>query len=69
VVSDSTELNDAVEAAIAENPDIVTKVQGGKEAAAGPLIGAVMRATRGRADAAVVRKLILASIEKRKRSF
>ncbi|MFE3649663.1 hypothetical protein ACFXO2_17840, partial [Streptomyces sp. NPDC059152] len=35
------------------------KIRGGKVAAAGALVGAVMKATRGQADAARVRELIL----------
>jgi len=44
---------------IADNPDAAGKVRGGKVAAAGALVGAVMKATRGQADAARVRELIL----------
>ncbi|MGH3121401.1 MAG: hypothetical protein ACRDND_10320, partial [Streptosporangiaceae bacterium] len=35
------------------------KIRGGKVAAAGALVGAVMKATRGQADASRVRELIL----------
>jgi aspartyl-tRNA(Asn)/glutamyl-tRNA(Gln) amidotransferase subunit B len=59
VVSDEGALNEAVEAAIAANPDVVAKVREGKIAAVGPLMGAVMKATGGKADAARVRQLIL----------
>ena len=59
VVSDEGALNAAVEAAIAARPDVAAKVREGKVAAAGPLIGAVMTATRGQADPARVRQLIL----------
>ena len=59
VVSDEGALNQAVEAAIAANPDVVAKVREGKVAAVGPLVGAVMKATGGKADAARVRQLIL----------
>jgi len=45
--------------AIAAHPDVAAKVREGKVAAAGPLVGAVMRATGGQADAARVRQLIL----------
>jgi len=41
------------------NPDIVEKIKGGKVQAAGALVGAVMKATRGQADAARVRELIM----------
>ena len=59
VVSDTGALGAAVDQAIADNPDIAEKVRGGKVAAAGALVGAVMKATRGQADAAAVRELIL----------
>ncbi len=59
VVSDDSVLSSAVDAAIADNPDIAAKVRGGKVAAAGALVGAVMKATRGQADAGKVRELIL----------
>ena len=59
VVSDEGALAAAVEAAIAAHPDVAAKVRDGKVAAAGPLVGAVMKATGGKADAARVRQLIL----------
>jgi aspartyl-tRNA(Asn)/glutamyl-tRNA(Gln) amidotransferase subunit B len=59
VVSDDTALLAAVDAAIAANPDPAGKVRSGKTAAAGALVGAVMKATQGRADAARARELIL----------
>ena len=59
VVSDSGALGAAADDAIAANPDVAEKVRGGKVAAVGPLVGAVMKATRGQADAAAVRELLL----------
>jgi aspartyl-tRNA(Asn)/glutamyl-tRNA(Gln) amidotransferase subunit B len=59
VVTDTSVLAAAVDEAIAANPDIAAKVRDGKIAASDALVGAVMRATRGRADAASVRQLIL----------
>ena len=59
VVSDEGALTAAVDAAIAANPDVAAKVRAGKVAAAGPLVGAVMKATGGKADAARVGELIL----------
>jgi len=59
VVSDDGALSDAVDAAIAANPDVADKIRDGKVAAAGALIGEVMKAMRGQADAARVRELIL----------
>jgi aspartyl-tRNA(Asn)/glutamyl-tRNA(Gln) amidotransferase subunit B len=59
VVSDTAALSAAVDEAIAANPDIADKVRGGKVAAAGALVGAVMKSTRGQADAKTVRELVL----------
>jgi len=59
VVSDEGALTAAVDEAIAANPDVAAKIRDGKVAAAGVLVGAVMKATRGQADAARVRELIL----------
>ncbi|GAA1192421.1 Asp-tRNA(Asn)/Glu-tRNA(Gln) amidotransferase subunit GatB [Streptomyces hebeiensis] len=59
VVSDEGALGAAVDEAIASNAAIADKIRGGKVAAAGALVGAVMKATRGQADAARVRELIL----------
>ena len=59
VVSDESALTQAVDEAIAANPEVAAKVRDGKVAAAGVLLGAVMKATRSQADAARVRKLIL----------
>jgi aspartyl-tRNA(Asn)/glutamyl-tRNA(Gln) amidotransferase subunit B len=59
VVSDSEALTKAVDEAIAAHPDIAARVREGKVAAVGPLVGAVMRATGGQADAARVHELIL----------
>ena len=52
VMGESDELTAAVDAAIAGAPDVVAKVQGGKVQALGALVGAVMKTTRGKADAA-----------------
>jgi aspartyl-tRNA(Asn)/glutamyl-tRNA(Gln) amidotransferase subunit B len=59
VVSDDGALTEAVDAAIAANPDVAQKIRDGKLAAAGALVGEVMKATRGRADASRARELIL----------
>jgi len=58
VMGDSDELGAAVDAAIAGAPDVVEKVRGGKTAALGALVGAVMKETRGKADAATVRRML-----------
>jgi aspartyl-tRNA(Asn)/glutamyl-tRNA(Gln) amidotransferase subunit B len=59
VVSDDATLLAAIDAAIAAHQDVAAKIRNGKAAAAGALVGAVMKATRGQADAARVRELIL----------
>jgi len=59
VVSDDGALSAAVDNAIAANPDVADKIRDGKVAAAGALIGAVMKEMRGQADAGRVRELIL----------
>jgi aspartyl-tRNA(Asn)/glutamyl-tRNA(Gln) amidotransferase subunit B len=62
VVSDDAALTAAVDEAIAAQPDVAQKIRDGKVAAAGALVGAVMKATRGKADASRVRELILARL-------
>ena len=59
IVSDDGALSAAVDQAIAANPDVADKIRDGKVAAAGALIGAVMKEMRGQADAGRVRELIL----------
>ncbi len=59
VVSDEGALVTAVDAALAAQPDVAEKIRGGKVAAAGAIVGAVMKATRGQADAKRVRELVL----------
>ncbi|HEX5598328.1 MAG TPA: Asp-tRNA(Asn)/Glu-tRNA(Gln) amidotransferase subunit GatB [Micromonosporaceae bacterium] len=62
VVSDTGALTAAVDEAITANPGIAEKVRSGKLAAAGALVGAVMKSTRGQADAKTVRELILSRL-------
>ena len=59
VVSDETALLAAVDEALAAQPDVAEKIRGGKVKAAGAIVGAVMRATRGRADARRVREIVM----------
>ena len=59
VVSDDAALGTAVDDAIAANPDVAERIRGGKVQAAGALIGQVMKAMKGQADAKRVRELIL----------
>jgi aspartyl-tRNA(Asn)/glutamyl-tRNA(Gln) amidotransferase subunit B len=60
VVSDDAALTAAVEQALAAAPDVAEKIRGGKVAAAGAIVGAVMKATGGQANAQRVRELVLA---------
>jgi len=62
VVSDDAALGAAVDAAITANPAIAEKIRGGKVAAAGALVGAVMKQMRGQADAAKVRELVISRL-------
>ncbi|MGH3729180.1 MAG: Asp-tRNA(Asn)/Glu-tRNA(Gln) amidotransferase subunit GatB [Micromonosporaceae bacterium] len=62
VVSDTGALDAAVDEAIAAHPDVADKIRDGKVAAAGVLVGAVMKATRGQADAKTVRELIVSKL-------
>jgi aspartyl-tRNA(Asn)/glutamyl-tRNA(Gln) amidotransferase subunit B len=62
VVSDTGALTAAVDAAIAAHPDVAAKVRDGKVAAAGVLVGSVMKSTGGQADAKAVRELIIARL-------
>lgn len=59
VVSDDGALIAAVDAALAQQPDVLEKIRDGKVQAAGAVIGAVMKSMGGKADAARVRELVL----------
>jgi aspartyl-tRNA(Asn)/glutamyl-tRNA(Gln) amidotransferase subunit B len=59
LVSDDGALGAAVDRAIAAQPAVAQKIRDGKVAAAGALIGVVMKEMRGQADAARVRELVL----------
>ncbi|TXK17081.1 Asp-tRNA(Asn)/Glu-tRNA(Gln) amidotransferase subunit GatB [Homoserinibacter sp. GY 40078] len=59
VVSDDGALIAAIDEALAAQPDVLEKIRDGKVQAAGAVIGAVMKAMRGQADAARVRELVL----------
>ena len=63
VVSDDGALLEAVDAALAAQPDVADKIRAGKVAAAGAIVGAVMKATRGQADAKRVRELIMERVQ------
>lgn len=59
VVSDEGALIAAIDQALAAQPDVLEKIREGKLQAAGAVIGAVMKAMGGQADAARVRELVL----------
>ena len=59
VVSDDGALIDAIDAALADQPDVLDKIRDGKVQAAGAIIGQVMKTLGGQADAQRVRELIL----------
>ena len=59
MVSDDGSLLAAIDDALSAQPDIAEKIRGGKVQAAGAIVGAVMKATRGQADASRVRALLL----------
>ena len=59
IVSDDGALMAAIDEALAADPDVLEKIREGKVQAAGAIIGAVMKAMKGQADAARVRELII----------
>ncbi|KFF31572.1 Asp-tRNA(Asn)/Glu-tRNA(Gln) amidotransferase subunit GatB [Bifidobacterium bombi] len=63
VVSDDGALEKAVDEALAQNPDIAEKLRSGNMKPMGAIIGAVMKATRGQADAKAVSALVIKKIK------
>ncbi|MGB3772730.1 MAG: Asp-tRNA(Asn)/Glu-tRNA(Gln) amidotransferase subunit GatB [Rhodococcus sp. (in: high G+C Gram-positive bacteria)] len=61
VVQDDSALETAVSEALAANPSVADKIRGGKVQAAGAIVGAVMKATKGQADPARVKELVIAA--------
>lgn len=59
VVSRDRALIAAIDVALAAQPDVLEKIRDGRERTAGAVIGAVMKAMKGQADAARVRELVL----------
>jgi len=59
LVRDDSLIQAAVDEALAAAPEVAEKIRGGKVQAVGAIVGAVMTATKGRADAARVRELVL----------
>jgi len=62
-ISDSGALAEVVAQALADHPDAVQQYFDGKETVAKFLMGQVMRATRGKADPQVVRRLLQAQLQ------
>ncbi|GMA30746.1 Asp-tRNA(Asn)/Glu-tRNA(Gln) amidotransferase subunit GatB [Litorihabitans aurantiacus] len=63
IVSDDGPLLEAIDAALSAQPDIAEKIRGGNLGPIGAVIGAVMKATRGQADAGRVRELVLERVQ------
>ncbi|MFC4588324.1 Asp-tRNA(Asn)/Glu-tRNA(Gln) amidotransferase subunit GatB [Sphaerisporangium corydalis] len=59
IVSDEGELSSIIDQVLTANADAADKVRSGKIAAVGALVGGVMKASRGKADAGRARELIL----------
>ena len=59
VVSDDGALLAAIDEALATQPDVIEAIREGRMQAAGAVIGAVMKAMKGQADAARVRELLI----------
>lgn len=57
-VSDVAELERIIDEVLAQNPKAVADVRAGKQQALGALLGGVMRATGGKADAQIARRLL-----------
>ena len=60
--SPAAPLLEAIDTVLAAQPDIVEKIRSGNLGPIGAVIGAVMKATRGQADAARVRELVVERI-------
>ena len=63
VMNDDGALEAAVDAALAADPEVVEKLKSGNMKPMGAIIGAVMRATKGQADAKAVTKIVMAKIK------
>ena len=62
VSDDSALLQAAIDEALAAQPAVAEKIRSGKVQAVGAIVGAVMKATRGQADAGRVRELVLQTL-------
>ena len=63
VVRDDAAIEKAVDDALAANPDIVEKYRNGNTKVTGAIVGAVMKATKGKADPAQVNQLIAKKLQ------
>ena len=63
ISADDSGLAEIVARAIAADPDAAAKVREGNQKALGPLVGSVMKETKGRADGGEVRRLILEQVQ------
>ena len=63
VMNDDGALEAAVDAALAADPEVAEKLKSGNMKPMGAIIGAVMRATKGQADAKAVTKIVMAKIK------
>src|SRR5690606_20189577 len=57
-IGGADELGEIVRRALASDPDAVAKLKAGNMKAIGPIVGFVMRETRGRADGREVNRLV-----------
>jgi aspartyl-tRNA(Asn)/glutamyl-tRNA(Gln) amidotransferase subunit B len=62
VVSDDSALQTAVDEALAAQPAVADRIRGGNLKAVGAIVGAVMKATKGQADAGRVYALVLTTL-------
>lgn len=62
IVSDDSALEKAVDEALAAAPDVVESLKAGRMQAIGALMGPIMKATKGQADASRVREIIMEKI-------
>ncbi|WP_018142491.1 Asp-tRNA(Asn)/Glu-tRNA(Gln) amidotransferase subunit GatB [Alloscardovia criceti] len=63
VVQDTSALEAEVDKALAANPDIAEKLKSGNMKPMGAIIGAVMKATRGQADAKTVTSIVMSKVK------
>lgn len=57
--AEGNELDEIVNKVIADNPSVVSEVQGGKEKARGFLVGQIMKLAKGKANPAVAQQMLI----------